>query len=68
MSERLAGRGFRLIELGDLVTGQRLKCYPYYRLTELNLENFIEQAFQIPAVEIPLNPYQGLKQRKTQTY
>ncbi len=33
----------------------------FKRLSQLHHENSIQQGFQAPAVEINLNPYQGLK-------
>ena len=35
--------------------------YINVRLSDLNLENQIHQVFQMPALLITLNPYQGLK-------
>ncbi|MFP4123365.1 MAG: hypothetical protein ACLFWI_20710 [Coleofasciculus sp.] len=45
-----------------LLVCRSLKWYIKESLSELNLENYIQQAFQRSAVEILYNPYQGLKQ------
>ena len=37
--------------------------YINVRLSDLNLENQIHQVFQMPALLITLNPYQGLKRK-----
>ena len=38
--------------------------YINVRLSDLNLENQIHQVFQMPALLITLNPYQGLKRKR----
>lgn len=53
---------FELFAIHPTLTTQPLKSYLVSRLTLLNLENQIYQAFWMPAVLINLNPYQGLKQ------
>ena len=47
-----------------LLVCRSLKWYIKESLSELNIENYIQQAFQRSAVEILYNPYQGLKQIK----
>ncbi|MFP5269539.1 MAG: hypothetical protein ACLGGO_04545 [Coleofasciculus sp.] len=58
----LTGAGFWLFWKKVSIVYQSLKCYIKWSLSELNLENYIYQAFQRLAVKTLLNPYQGLKQ------